>query len=226
MMRRSPTRVGPAVVVGVMVLACAVGAQSREEPLIRRVVAPPSPEFTTYIEGELVQVSIPSNWRELPGSNAVTFAPDGAYGNAGAKSIFTHGLAMGLARNDKHNLRVTTDDFIASYVLFRSNPGRAVRYRHVTIGHRPALHAALSHVSEGAGEPEQIEIFTTLLRDGALFYVQAVTPRRQALDYARTFRRIVESIEIMDCDRHAAAEKEVPAVSTPSCAGATRSVAR
>src|SRR5689334_10066498 len=117
MMRRSQTRVGPAVVVGVMVLACAAGAQSRQEPLIRRVVAPPSPECTTYIEGELVKVSIPSNWRELPGSNAVAFAPEGAYGNKGAKSIITPGLVMGLARNDKHDLRATTDDFVASYVL-------------------------------------------------------------------------------------------------------------
>jgi hypothetical protein len=69
-------------------------------------------------------------------------------------------------------------------------------------------------------------MFTTLLRDGALFYVQAVTPRRHALDYASTFRRIVESIEIMDCDRHAVAEIEVPAVTMPLCAEDTRSVAR
>jgi len=222
----SRARVWPAIVVSVMLLTCAVGAQSREEPLILRVVAPPSREFTTYIEGELVHVSIPANWRELPGSNAVTFAPEGAYGNAGVKSIFTHGVAMGLARNDKHDLRATTDDFIASCVLIRRSPGRALRYRHVTIGHRPGLHTVLSSVSEATGEPEQIEVFTTLLRDGALFYVQAVTSRRHALDYASTFRRIVESIEIMDCDRHAVAEIEVPAVTRPLCAEDARSVAR
>lgn len=218
--------VWPAVVVGVMLLACGVGAQSKDEPLIRRVVAPPSSDFTTYIEGELVRVNIPSNWRELPGSNAVTFAPEGAYGNAGVKSVFTHGLAMGLARNDKHNLRVTSDDFIASYVLISPSPGRAFRYRHVTIGHRLGLHAVLSSVSEATGEPERIEMFTTLLRDGVLFYVQAVAPRQHAFDYASTFRRIVESIEIMDCDRQAMAEKEVPAVTMRLCSEDTRSVAR
>jgi hypothetical protein len=104
------------------------------------VVAPPSHDFTTYIEGELVRVSIPSNWRELPGSNAVTFAPEGANGNVGVKSVFTHGVAMGLARNDKHNLRVTSDDFIVSYVLLNPRPGRAFRYRNVRIGEdRPGL---------------------------------------------------------------------------------------
>src|SRR5947208_5339486 len=95
---------------------------------------------------------------------------------------------MGLARNDKHNLRVTSDDFIASYVLINPSPSRAFHYRNVTIGHRPGLHTVLSSVSEATGEPERIEMFTTLLRDGALFYVQAVAPRQHALDYASTFR--------------------------------------
>jgi hypothetical protein len=200
MTEHSPTRVWSAIVVGVMLLACGVGAQSRDEPLIRRVVAPPSSDLRTYVEGELVRVNIPSNWHELPGSNAVTFAPEGAYGNAGVKSVFTHGIAIGLARNDKHNLRVTTDDFIASYVLVNPSPGRAFTYRNVTIGNRPGLHTVLSTVSEATGEPEQIDVFTTLLRDDALFYVLAVAPRDSASDYEATFRRVIRSIKIMDCD--------------------------
>ena len=35
-----------------------------------------------------------------------------------------------------------------------------------------------------------------------------------------------ESIEIMDCDRHAIAEKDVPAVTMPLCSEEPRSVAR
>jgi len=181
------TRVASAV-VSVLLSVGAVSAQT---------VAPPSSDFTTYIEGELIRVSIPSNWRELPGSNAVTFAPEGAYGNAGVKSVFTHGLGMGLARNDKRNLRVTTDDFIASYVLVNSSSSRTFRYRRVTIADRPGLHTVLSRVSEATGEPERIEMFTTLLRDGTLFYVLAVAPRDCVSDYAGTFRRVVESIQII-----------------------------
>jgi hypothetical protein len=146
-------------------------------------------------------VSIPSNWRELPGSNAVTFAPEGAYGNAGVKSVFTHGVGMGLARNDKHNLQVTTDDFIVSYVLVDPSPGRTFRHRRVTIGDRPGLHTVVSSVSEATGELERIEMFTTLLRDGTLFYVLAVSPRDCVSEYASTFRRVMKSIQIMDCDR-------------------------
>jgi hypothetical protein len=97
-------------VVGVLLSVGAFGTQTDagQPSLIRRDVAPPSSDFTTYIEGELVRVSVPSNWRELPAFDAVTFAPEGAYGNAaGLRSVFTHGLGMGLARNDKRDLRVT-----------------------------------------------------------------------------------------------------------------------
>jgi hypothetical protein len=220
------THVASAVVVGVLMSAGAVGAQTvtttsmnTETPesnvqhgrqdmtltsrqrLMQHDVAPPSSDFTTYLEGALVRVSIPSNWRELPGSNAVTFAPEGAYGDAGAKSVFTHGLGMGFARNDKRNLRVTTDEFIESYVLVNPSPGRTFRYSRVTIGDRPGLHIVLSNASEATGELERIEMFTTLLRDGTFFYVLAVAPRDCAADYAGTFRRVVGSIQIMDCDR-------------------------
>jgi hypothetical protein len=98
------------VVVGALLSVGAIGAQTVATALISRDVAPPSSDFTTYVEGEIIQVSIPSNWRELPASNAVTFAPDGAYGNAGVKSVFTHGVGLGLIRNDKDNLQVTTDE--------------------------------------------------------------------------------------------------------------------
>lgn len=165
-------------------------------------VALPSSDFITYIEGERVRVSVPSNWRELPGSNAVTFAPEGAYGSAGVKSVFTHGLAMGLARNDKHNLRATTDDFIDAYVLV--HPGTKAKatilYDVVTIGTRPGLHAVLATVSELSGMPERIEVLTTLLDADTLFYVLTVVPLDFAPIYAPTFRCILTSIEIMDGD--------------------------
>jgi sortase A len=181
---------------------------TERRPTIRQVVDPPSSDFTTYLEGQLVRVSIPSNWRKLPGSNAVTFAPEGAYGSAGVKSVFTYGVGLGLARNDKHSLRMTTDDFITASVL--ANPptgaadgGRApgpYQYRSVTIGDRPGLHTVVSTISEATSEPERIEIYTTLLRDGTLFYVLAVTPSDRVAAYAPTFRRVVRSIEIMECD--------------------------
>jgi len=187
------------VVAGALLSVEAIGAQTVAPALIRRDVAPPSSDFTTYLEGELVQVSIPSNWRELPAYDGVTFAPEGAYGNAGIKSVFTYGLGIGLIRNDKRDLQVTTDDFIASQILSVAEARRPRHYRQATIADRPALHTVLSTVSAATAEPEQIEVFTTTLRDGTLLYVMAVTPRDRVSDYVATFRRVLGSIQIMDC---------------------------
>ncbi len=225
-MKHHPLRLASAV-VGVLLSVAAISAQTlapsvpadvsglsgpnaRKGPgdgtpvvptsLIRRDVALPSSTLTSYLEGELVRVQVPSNWRKLPGFNAVTFAPEGAYGNVGIKTVFTHGLGMGLARNDHGSLPIATDDFIDDYVLGALSPGRPFRHLRVTIGDRPGLRTVLSRVSEATGELERIEVFTTLLRNGALFYLLAVSPRDDAADYAPTFRHIVASIEITDCD--------------------------
>jgi hypothetical protein len=98
-------------------------------------------------------------------------------------------------------LRITTGDFIQSYVLVPPRSGLTFPYRRMSISDRSGLHTILSTVSEATREPERIAIFTTLLRDGTLFYVLAVAPRDCASDYADTFRRVIESIQIMDCDR-------------------------
>ena len=58
-------------------------------------------EFT---EGNLFRISVPDNWRELPGSCAVTFAPSGAFGHVGGQSVFTHGVEVGVSRNERHDL--------------------------------------------------------------------------------------------------------------------------
>jgi hypothetical protein len=65
-------------------------------------------------------------------------------------------------------------------------------------------------VASGSLEADVSYDRTTLLRDGTLFYMLAVTPRAGALDYADLFRRIVASIEIRDRGFNAARERHVP----------------
>jgi len=167
-------------------------------PTIRQDVARPASDFTTYVEGELVRVSIPSNWRELPGSNAVAFAPEGAYGNVGVRSVFTHGIGMGLARNDKRDLRTATDDIIAAVVFGDRRQSRTSAYTSVTIGDRGGLRLVLSNVSEATGEPERIEMFTTLAWDDTIFYVFTVVPRDTFPQYHDTFQHVLGSIQFMN----------------------------
>jgi len=165
-------------------------------PGLGRVEAPSS-DYTTYTEGNLFRVSVPSNWRELRGRNAVTFAPDGAYGNANGQGVFTHGMEIGLVGTETPNVRTATDELIGS--LSGSNPGlsRPSRYDTVSIAGRQGLHTILSNAT---GQQERIEVFTTLVGDGGLFYALGVAPRDGFSAYQATFRRVVGSIQLNDRD--------------------------
>jgi hypothetical protein len=160
-------------------------------------IAPPSSTYTSYTEGNLFRLSVPSNWRELPGSNAVIFAPDGAYGNTSQPGSFTHGVEIGIARNETHDLQTATDELISTFA--RSNPklSRPSSYDRTPIGGRKGLHTVLSNGSNATGQPERIAVFTMLLGDGNLFYALGVAPRDRFSDYEGAFRRVIGSIEIM-----------------------------
>ena len=161
-------------------------------------VEPPSPHMTTYTEGNVFRVSVPTNWRELPGSSAVTFAPEGAYGQSNGQSMFTHGVEIGVARQETHDLDLATSELVDS--LARGNPGlsRPSRYRRIALDGRDGLQAVMTNASEATRRPETIVVYTTQLRDRSLFYVIGVVPRDESDLYERTFERIVESVRLMD----------------------------
>jgi beta-barrel assembly-enhancing protease len=164
-------------------------------------VDPPSTRFQTYDEGGLFRISVPANWQELPDNTVVTFAPNGGYGNYRGQSAFTHGLEVGVNRNESHDLRAATDELINE--LSQSNPrlqGRPV-YNSVSIDGRRGLHTVLSNVSDVTGGAEQIELFTTQLNDGGLFYAIGVAPANEFGIYQRAFAQAVRSIQLNDNSR-------------------------
>ena len=170
--------------------------QSQPPPTGR--VAPPSSQLKTYTEGDLFRVSVPSNWRELPGSSVVTFAPDGGYGQSNGQSVFTHGVELGAGRNETHDLQTATGELIASLSSGNPNLGRPSGYDNVSVAKRKGLRTTMSNRSEVTGQPETIQVFTTLMRDGSVFYVIGVAPRESFTEYAKTFQRIVGSLQLMD----------------------------
>jgi Peptidase family M48 len=156
----------------------------------------PDSRFTQYSEGNLFRVSVPSNWRELASNNSVTFAPEGAHGTVGGQSVFTHGAEIGVARNENHDLNTATDELLQS--LQQSNPrlSRPSGYDRTTLGGRQALHTVLSNVSDATGGEERIDVTTSLLSDGSLFYVLGVAPTTEFNTYTPTFRNVVKSIQL------------------------------
>jgi hypothetical protein len=161
-------------------------------------VAAPASNFRTYTEGNMFKVSVPSNWREIPGQSAVTFAPEGAYGQSNGQNVFTHGVEIGGARNETHDLQTATNELVES--LGQANPGlsRASGYDRVTLSGRPGLRTVLTNSQSATGQPESIVVFTTQLRDGNLFYAVAVAPQNDFNAYRSVFDKVIRSIQLME----------------------------
>lgn len=155
----------------------------------------PSSRYTSYTEGNLFRISVPSNWRELPSNNSVTFAPEGAYGAVNQQSIFTHGAEVGLARNNERDLQTATEQLIQS--LAQSNPrlSRPSGNARGSIGNRSGLRTVMSNVSDVTGKTERVDLFTALMEDGTLFYVIGVAPEEEYSTYEPVFRRVASSIQ-------------------------------
>jgi hypothetical protein len=162
---------------------------------ISEKVERPSSRYSSYNEGNLFRISVPSNWRELPGNNSVTFAPEGGYGSVNRQSVFTHGIEAGVSRNETHDLQTATDELVQS--LAKANPrmSRSGGYDRGTIGGRSGLRTLLSNQNEVTGRTERIELFTTLLNDGTLFYMIGVAPENDFGAYQQVFSRVAGSIQ-------------------------------
>jgi Zn-dependent protease with chaperone function len=161
-------------------------------------VDPPSSRFQTYNEGNVFQISVPSNWREIARSSVVTFAPNGAYGTHNGQSVFTHGVEVGISRNAPGGLRSQTNDLIDS--LREGNPqmSRPSAYRNITLDRRTALQTTITNRSEVTGRDEAVHLVTTQTRNGDLLYIIAVAPRDELDTYDPAFDRVLRSIRIRD----------------------------
>jgi Zn-dependent protease with chaperone function len=154
----------------------------------------PSSQFREFTEGDVFRVSVPTNWNELQGSNAVTFAPEGGYG----QGAFTHGVEIGVSRNEAHDLQTATNELIDSLVQGNPRMRRGSNPRRTTVDGRRALETTLTNVSEATSREETVQLVTAQTRDGSLFYAIAVAPRDEYADYTPTFQRIVTSIRLND----------------------------
>jgi beta-barrel assembly-enhancing protease len=162
-------------------------------------VAYPSGRYRTFNGGNLFQVNYPDNWRELSESqSSVWFAPDGGYGQVQGQAVFTHGINVGVAQSQGGNLRQATDYFIQSLAQGNRNIRQQSQYQQGNISGRRALAITLSNVNEATGRPEIISVYTTLLRNGQLFYMIGVAPQNQYASFQSAFRNALGSIRLND----------------------------
>ena len=158
----------------------------------------PAARFVTYRAGTLFQISVPENWKQLPGSQSVTFAPPGAYATSGGQSVFTHGIEAGEAAAAGRDLRAATEGLIASLAQANRGLQRRSDYQPASVGDSRGLRVDLSNTSDATGKPERLAMYTTLLSDGHLFYAVAVAPGEEFAAYDPTFSNVVGSIRLQN----------------------------
>jgi hypothetical protein len=161
----------------------------------------PSSRFTSYNEGNLFRISVPSNWRELPGNNSVTFAPEGGYGAVNQQSVFTHGIEAGLTRNESHDLQTATQELVQELAQSNQRMRTQGGYDRGTIGGRSGLRTTLSNQNDVTGKTERIALYTTLLDDGTLFYLIGVAPDNEYGAYDDVFDKVARSLQFAQTRR-------------------------
>jgi predicted Zn-dependent protease len=170
------------------------GSDSGARPTGR--VEPPSSTFTRYSEGDILEVSVPSNWRELQDRDGVTFAPAGGYGTVNGQNVFTHGFQIGLSMSEGRDLQTSTDAFVEAVSRGNPNLRRGSRYERVSVDGRQALRTTLTNVNEVTRQQETIQLVTTELPNGDLFYALGVAPTNAYGSYRGVFNRIIASIRL------------------------------
>jgi len=168
------------------------GTSGRNAPRPNSSVEGPSKSYTTYSEGNQFEIAVPSNWREQPNNDRVTFAPDGAYSSGN----FSHGIQAGITRNESHDLRKATDELIQS-LSQGNNLSRPGGFERLTIGGRQALRTIVTNTNQD-GSREGIEIFTAQMPNGNVFYALGVAPENTFDSYRSVFDRVTSSVRFLE----------------------------
>ncbi|MFL6210860.1 MAG: M48 family metalloprotease [Pyrinomonadaceae bacterium] len=168
------------------------GGQEQGYPGTRTNNVPrPSTRFR-QIRTDWYTISIPDNWRVIGAQTSATFAPEGATDQNG----ITHGVILGVDQEQSSDLRAATDQYVSE--LLQGNPylrQQSNGYSRTTVSGRTAYALTLVGQSPVTGRMEQVTVVTTILRDGRLFYFDAIAPQDEARYYQNTFSSILRSMQ-------------------------------
>ncbi len=164
---------------------------------IGAAVPAPSRQYRTVQGGQLFTVSVPNNWVAVTSNNSIKYVPQNAYGDYNGQSTLTHGVELGVARASSRNLDQATQTLIEGFV--RSNDGMRIAGREEVfqMSGRQALITPLEGRS-ALGGVERVEVHTTMLSNGDLFYLLTVVPDREIGTYGVAFDRVVRTVRLND----------------------------
>ncbi|HEX7312983.1 MAG TPA: M48 family metallopeptidase [Pyrinomonadaceae bacterium] len=154
-------------------------------------VAYPSTNYQTQ-RNNLFSVAIPSNWRQLGDQSSVSYAPEGAYGSQG----ITHGVMFSVAQSNYNDLQRASQEVVQGLAQGNNYLRQTGGFQRTTIDGRAALATTLVGRSPLTGRSERVTLVTTLLGNGQVFYMAAVSPQNEYATYQRAFNDIVRSLQL------------------------------
>jgi len=156
-----------------------------------RNVERPSTRTREYSNAGL-SIRVPDNWREFSTSDQVTFAPEGGYGDQG----ITHGVMIGLVQANGRNGQSATQDYVDTLLQSNNYLRQRGSIMNTTLSGRSGNIVQLAGRSEITGETELVTLYTTLLPNGILVYIAAVSPQSDSPQYENTFRAMINSLRL------------------------------
>jgi hypothetical protein len=123
--------------------------------------------------------------------------PQNGYGPLDGKTVFTHGAEVGVVRAQTRDLGAATDALLDSLQSSNAEMKETDPPRETRLSQRTAIQHHLVNKS-ATGAPERVDITTTFLADGNLFYYVTVVPSSERDAYDSAFRKIADSIRLTD----------------------------
>ncbi|CAN5237606.1 hypothetical protein BH10ACI1_BH10ACI1_04200 [soil metagenome] len=157
-------------------------------------VALPSTRTRVFSGGNWIRMNVPNNWQEFPAESEVWFAPQGAYGDQG----ITHGALLGIYRGQSKNLSAATQEYVEGVLQSNSYLRTRTNYTQTSIDGRQAYAIVLAGTSPITNRTEIATVYTTMMKNGDLLYVIAVSPESEARSYSTAFRNMIRSINLND----------------------------
>ena len=157
-------------------------------------VEAPSSRYQSVDKG-LFAVSVPQNWHEIEQQNGAWYAPTGAYGTANGQTIFTHAVNLGAVQTRSRNAQKATEEFINS-LKQGSNLRARGGSKPMDVDGREGQLITFDNTNEVTGRAEIVNIVTTQLQNGQLFYMITVSPADEYQNYQNTFARILRSVRL------------------------------
>ena len=156
----------------------------------------PSSQYRRLDAG-LFQTVVPNNWTSLSSSQSVKAVPQNGYGSLKGQTVFTHGVEFGVAPAASRDLRDATTEWLNT--LNESNPGLRIsgEQRSTRISQRSAIATRLVNPSPLGGR-ELIDMYTTFLSDGKLFYYMTIVPEDDEDTYRAAFQRVGQQLRLTE----------------------------